>query len=119
MKLYLDDTRTPPDKSWTLVRTVEECKELLNKGEVTELSLDNDLGQGFLEGRELVKWMAENDKWPPNKPKVHSANIVAAAYMRQMIDRYYKEPVDEKTKKDIEESKSGATPKEESSKSKT
>ncbi len=119
MKLYLDDTRTPPDKSWTLVRTVEECKELLNKGEVTDLSLDNDLGHGFLEGRELVKWMSENDTWPTHKPKVHSANVVAASYMRQMIDRYYKEKVDEKTKEKIEESKSGATPESSSSKSKT
>jgi hypothetical protein len=90
MKLFLDDTRTPPDSSWTLVRTIEECKSHLEIGEVEELSLDNDLGEGFLEGRELVKWMAENEIWPKNKPKVHSGNIVAALYMRQMIERYFK-----------------------------
>ena len=43
MKVYLDDLRTPPD-GWVLVQWPEEAIELLETGEVTELSLDHDLG---------------------------------------------------------------------------
>lgn len=91
MKLFLDDLRTPPDSSWTLVRTVEECQELLKTGNVETVSCDNDLGEGYTEGRRLILWMCEENIWPKNKPTVHSANSVANLYMRQMIDRYYPE----------------------------
>src|SRR5439155_2676500 len=46
MKVWLDDRRSPyPDPdSWTWVRTPAEAIELLKTGEVTEISLDHDLG---------------------------------------------------------------------------
>ena len=90
MKLYLDDVREIPDCTWTLVRTVEECQELLIKGDVDELSCDNDLGLGYTEGRRLVDWMEETGNWPNKECFVHSANPVARAYMQQIIDRYFK-----------------------------
>lgn len=43
-------------------------------------------------GYDLVKWMAANDVWSRQKPKVHSANPVGAENMRAMIDRYWKPP---------------------------
>ncbi len=43
MKVYLDDERIAPD-GWRQVRWPEEVIELLETGEVTELSLDHDLG---------------------------------------------------------------------------
>src|ERR1017187_3449960 len=104
MKLYLDDLRTVPNSSWVLVRTVEECQELLIKGDVDTISMDNDLGLDYTEGRQLVLWMCENDIWPKNKPLVHSANVIASEYMRAMIDRYFTE----KTQNEKEETHSKA-----------
>lgn len=46
-------------------------------------------------GYDLVKWMAENDKWPVNKPKVHSANPVGRVNMQAVIDRYWHPPTEE------------------------
>ena len=43
MKVYLDDTRPAPP-GWILVRWPEEAIALLEAGEVTDLSLDHNLG---------------------------------------------------------------------------
>lgn len=87
MKIWLDDIRKPPDDSWTWVTTVDAARDLLITREVWVISLDNDLGGGTPEGRTLVYWMAENDRWPFHV-EVHSANVVAAEYMKGMIERY-------------------------------
>lgn len=88
MKVFLDDLRRPPE-GWVLVKTVPEVQELVKSGVVEELSLDNDLGPGTPEGYTLVDWMAENNVWPQKKPRVHSMNIIRAAYMRAVIERYF------------------------------
>jgi hypothetical protein len=76
MKLWLDDVREPPGEDWTWVKTVPEAKEILGSQEVSEASLDHDLGEDEPEGRTLVLWMAENDVWPSQEPVVHSGNVV-------------------------------------------
>ncbi len=87
MKLWLDDLRAPPD-GWTWVKTAAEAEALLRTGQVTDASLDNDLGDGEPEGRRLVLWMCEHDVWPRESIAVHSANPVAWDYMFGMIERY-------------------------------
>jgi hypothetical protein len=37
---------------------------LLERGDVRDLSLDHDLGDGEPEGRQVCLWMAEHDTWP-------------------------------------------------------
>ena len=88
MKLWLDDLRSPPDDSWHWCTSIEPCKAFLQRFPVTQMSLDNDLGEGQEEGRRLVLWMAENALWPTEDITIHSANPVAGEYMRGMIDRY-------------------------------
>ena len=88
MRLWLDDLRTPPDDTWTWVKTIEEAIPLLRAGEVEEASLDNDLGEHIPEGRKLVLWMAEHDTWPTRAIRVHSANPVSVEYMEGVIERY-------------------------------
>jgi hypothetical protein len=112
MKLWLDDLRPAPD-GWTHVKTVAQAKAALATGEVDIASLDHDLGLGDVDGSDpralllratelfgasarveengstLVRWMAETGHWPRHKPHVHSANPVGAAYMREMIERYF------------------------------
>ena len=55
---------------------------------ITDVSLDNDLGELIPEGHTVVYWMAENNVWPTNRPTIHSANPVRKEFMDAMIDRY-------------------------------
>lgn len=96
IKVFLDDMRIPSDvygdnadTEWTLVFNVEEVKELLKKGNVSHLSLDNDLGLDEPEGHTIVKWMIDNNIWPTEEIYVHSMNVVRATQMRADINRYY------------------------------
>lgn len=80
-----------------------EVIALLKAKQVRKLSLDHDLGDGEKTGYHLVIWMVENNKWPEEKPVVHSANPVGAYAMRMLIDKWYKvdwkAAVDERNKK--------------------
>lgn len=93
MNIFLDDERACPE-SFVPAYTTEAARWLLicNKGEIDTLSLDNDLGNGYKEGRTLVLWLCEEaadgqDYWP-KKIRIHSANPVAREYMHGMITRY-------------------------------
>jgi hypothetical protein len=111
ISMWLDDMRPAPD-GWVLVTTAWEAIALIKAGKVARASLDHDLGlctpcarreeafkdlTGYrvarnctcMTGYKLCLWMAENEKWPDEKPIVHSANPVGAFAMRQIIDRYF------------------------------
>lgn len=91
MKLYLDDRREAPE-GWVRAQSVNEAIKMIIAADVWEdVSLDNDLGMWEWDGGEgykLVDWMIEHDKWPLNKPKVHSWNVVRRAQMLADIDRF-------------------------------
>ena len=88
MKVYLDDERTTPD-GWERVYWPDEAIALLEKGIVSEISLDHDLGDDERgTGYDVVLWLEEavvlNDFIPP-KMKVHSANSSARQKMEAGI----------------------------------
>lgn len=96
MRVWLDDRRAPypdPDE-WVWVRTPAEAIELLETGEVSELSLDHDLGltegDRELTGYDVVAWMeravATEGFEPPRTFRVHSSNAPAAARMERGIE---------------------------------
>lgn len=92
-KIWLDDRRVPPDESWTWVKAVASAISLMETGNVSEASLDHDLGldddgHELPPGRTLVVWMAENDCWPTQAISIHSANPVGVSYMVGVIARY-------------------------------
>jgi len=93
MKVYLDDERETPE-GWTRTYTVEETIDLLKTEEVTDLSLDNDLGEGLQEGYRVLDWMEAEvigkGFKPPENIQVHSGNPVRKIYMRNLINRIYK-----------------------------
>jgi hypothetical protein len=96
VKIFLDDTRVPSDIfgegadfDWILVCDTEKVKEWLLAGNVSHLSLDNDLGIGIKEGYTIVNWMIENSIWPSEEVFVHSANIIRSKQMREDINRYF------------------------------
>lgn len=86
--VYLDDERETP-YGWHRCYHVHEVIALLKAKQVRKLSLDHDLGDGEKTGWHLVIWMVENNKWPQEKPAVHSANPVGAHYMRTAIDQWF------------------------------
>lgn len=84
MKVYLDDERATPE-SWTRVYWPIEAIELLQTGQVTELSLDHDLGDdargtGYDVVLRVEEQVAMRGFVPPTIV-VHSANVSARAKM--------------------------------------
>ena len=88
MKVYLDDERTPPP-DWTLVRWPEDVIALLKTNQVTDLSLDHDLGDDdHGTGYDVVLWIEEavaTTDFVPPRMTVHSANTAARAKMEAGI----------------------------------
>ena len=63
MKLFLDDLRQVPDDTWSLVLTVDDCISLLDKDNITELSIDCDLSNTTNKtGYDVLKWLYEKRK---------------------------------------------------------
>ena len=85
--MWLDDLRPAPE-GWLRVYTVEQAQAMMLQGQVSCASLDNDLGEGLLEGRQLALWMAEQNLWPAQHLSLHSANPVAVEYMSGIVARY-------------------------------
>lgn len=67
---------------------MEEAISLMEGGNVTEASLDHDLGEGIDDGHRLVLWMAANDRWPSEAISVHSSNPPGAQRMYAIIEPY-------------------------------
>ena len=92
MRVWLDDLREAPP-GWVHARTPEQAIELLRTGEVTEISLDHDLGlwEGEREvtGYDVILWLecavATEGLLPPGTIRVHSANASAASKMERGI----------------------------------
>lgn len=94
MKIWLDDVRDPPTNDWIRCTTIDQVIDYLQTTEVTDMSLDHDLGcdiNGNLlpTGYDLCKWMMENNKWPTKMLGIHSKNPVGRANMWAIIERYW------------------------------
>lgn len=90
MKLFLDDVREPPDESWEVVRTYNDCIAALETGLVDFLSLDHDLGEDARTGYDVAKYIEskvfqEKDYLPPSIC-IHSANPVGRKNIQAAID---------------------------------
>ena len=88
MKVYLDDERTTPE-GWVRVYWPDEAIALLDSGDVTEISLDHDLGDDERgTGYDVVLWIEEQvalHGFAPPAMKVHSANVSARNKMESGI----------------------------------
>jgi hypothetical protein len=99
MKLFLDDEREAPE-GWRRVTTARETIALLEAGDVTDLSLDHDLGDEARAGTgyHVLVWLEEavalHGVMPPQL-YVHSANSGARPRMLlaiRAIERLASEP---------------------------
>lgn len=88
MKVYLDDVRETPE-GWVRVYWPDEAIELLKTGEVTEISLDHDLGDDQRgTGYDVLLWLEREVVVSGRKAplmRVHSANTAARFRMEQAI----------------------------------
>jgi hypothetical protein len=98
MKIYLDDEReTPP--GWTRCYWPEEVIELLKnaqQGEITEISLDHDLGGTDIwdkrTGYDVITWIEEqvaNHGFTPPIIHIHTANSAAWPRMKVGVEKIY------------------------------
>lgn len=88
MKVFLDDVRVTPE-GWVRTFWPEEVIALLKTGEVTELSLDHDLGDDeHGTGYTVLLWLEEQvavHGMTPPAIRVHSANSAARLKMEAAI----------------------------------
>ena len=88
MKVYLDDERATPT-GWIRVYWPQEAIDLLRTGNVSEISLDHDLGNDARgTGYDVVLWVEEQvmiHGFSPPKMSVHSANPSARMKMESGI----------------------------------
>lgn len=96
MKVFLDDERVTPD-GWIRTYWPDEVIELLKAGNVSEVSLDLDLGDDERgTGYDVILWIEEaviTRGFVPPKMSVHSANSSARQKMEmgiQAIDKRIK-----------------------------
>lgn len=84
MKVFLDDERSTPE-GWVRVYWPDEAIALLQTGQVTEISLDHDLGDDVRgTGYDVVLWVEEAvhlHGFVPPRMHVHSANSAARVRM--------------------------------------
>ena len=83
MKLYLDDFRKCSD-GWIPVRNFRDMIQLLQEQDVTEISLDHDMGELEPTGYDLLTWIERKvfeDGFIPPKMRVHSWNLVGRKNM--------------------------------------
>jgi len=88
MRVFLDDERPTPE-GWVHARWPEDAIEFLETGEVTEISLDHDLGDDeHGTGYDVLLWIEEQvatQGFVPPACHVHSANSSARSRMEQAI----------------------------------
>lgn len=92
MRLYLDDEREAPE-GWVRVRWPDEAIELLKTGQVSDLSLDHDLGdEGRGTGYDVALWIEEavaTGQFTPPRIMIHSANPPARSKMEAAVKRIH------------------------------
>lgn len=88
MRIYLDDERATPE-GWTRVYWPDEAIALLETGNVSEISLDHDLGDDERgTGYDVIAWIEEavvTRGFVPPIVRMHSANPAARVRMEAGI----------------------------------
>ena len=90
-KLYLDDKRKAPDKSWIVVRSFDEFRKYIDAHGLPDVvSFDHDLDDfgETPDGYDCAKWMLENHGLPRDW-RVHSASLMGAERIRNLLNEFY------------------------------
>ena len=89
MKVYLDDLRMTPE-GWTRAYWPDEVIAYLKTGEVTEISLDHDLGDDKRgTGYDVLEWIEKEtatNNFDPPIISIHTANVSARLKMMAAVE---------------------------------
>ena len=98
-KIWLDDVRPLPE-TWnnsmnsiwysdaeSLIRDLRHIHKCFSLSDIAVISLDNDLGEGRLEGYKVLDWLEETGADVPFGIHIHTSNPVARERMRAIIER--------------------------------
>ncbi|WP_334077260.1 cyclic-phosphate processing receiver domain-containing protein [Paenibacillus sanfengchensis] len=83
MHVYMDDFRRCPE-GFTLVRSVDECLELLRVAEVDILSLDYDMGPGEKTGSDAAAAIAREGLYA-RKIYLHTSSMYGKKSMYEIL----------------------------------
>jgi hypothetical protein len=86
MNVFLDDKRSAP-KGFYLVRTAQQCIELLESETIDVISLDYNLGHKESTGYKVVKYMVRN-KLFPKEIIIHSNSPRGRSKMYDLLNQY-------------------------------
>lgn len=93
IKVFLDDERSAP-RGWVQVSSAADCAYLLEHCNVTDLSLDHDLGDDevYGTGYDVLNWLEQVSIGAeactlPDTITIHSANPVGRKRMEVVIER--------------------------------
>lgn len=104
MKIWVDDIRPAPDKTWLTVHSVNQAKQVIEGMEyihkvsnatfspIELIDLDYDSGDYEKDGGPYIKlmdWLVERGTLYPLA--FHSQNCVGMEYMKRMYRRYWLE----------------------------
>jgi hypothetical protein len=87
MKIWLDNIKAPPDKSWVWIKIVEETRKIMKEHRVEGISLTFDLGEG-LNGYDQLKWMVKYNVWPTTFIRIHTMSIEKRKDMIHLVKMY-------------------------------
>lgn len=98
-KLWVDDTRRPPDDSWDWAHDAREAKKLTKQNDYKHMSLDHDLGilqyeskvvinPDALSGGDFVLWLHEHRKHMPKSVNLHTHNSNGAKLMKEILEKH-------------------------------
>ena len=82
VRIWVDDTKKPP-VGWLWAKTVDAAIAALRSPDVSDLSLDHDLG-GDQTGMQIVDWMSMTETWP-QRIDLHTENPVGADNMMRAL----------------------------------
>lgn len=95
MKLYVDDWREAPDRSWTVVRSISSAIRFLVNEDVEELSLDHDPALISKHTEKAADEQYTSLAWIirllpldrlPRRVYVHSGNVFAADKVESILN---------------------------------
>ena len=93
LRVFLDDERKTPE-GWTRTFNVLQTIEMLKTRNVSELSLDNDLGSDDEEGYDVLTWLeeqiAEDVSFPLPLIHLHTANASRRQDMQRAIESIHR-----------------------------
>ncbi len=88
MKLFVDDTRTPPAKGFECAEDYDGAVFLLKYMDFEFVTLDYSLGSNSPNGLEILKFMHENKKYPKHL-NIHSNHIEGRQLMRKYAEEHF------------------------------